>query len=63
MSTPDNLSCRENLTNVPEFDIKYLYDDSENPSEVTVFTPEATATATEWITMDRAHTVPFSQIR
>ena len=49
--------------NVAGFDLKCLYDDMENPSEITVFTPEGAATATEWITIDRTQAVPLSQIR
>ncbi len=47
----------------PEFALECLYDDMEKPSEVTVFTPEGAATATEWITIDLTHATPLSRTR
>lgn len=55
--------CRAAHRGVAGFDLECLYDDMENPSEVTVFTPEGAATATEWITIDRSQAVPLPQIQ
>lgn len=51
------------LDQLPTFELTYLYDDDENPSEVTVFTDGETTIATNWITVDRQHAVPLEDVR
>lgn len=53
----------EALGDFPEFDLCYLFDDEESPSEVTVFSTETDANATIWITIDAAHAVPLEEVR
>lgn len=47
----------------PEFELECLYDDMEEPTELTIFTPEGNATASEWITVDLKTAVPVTDIR
>lgn len=62
MSTQHAPSTRD-LSSCPEFELACLFDDMDDPSELTVFTPEGNATATEWITVDREQAVPLDEIR
>jgi hypothetical protein len=51
------------LTDEPEFELECLFDDMEEPTELTIFTPEGSATASEWITIDRPSAVSVTEIR
>ena len=51
------------LADEPEFELECLYDDMDSPEEVTVFTPDGTATASEWITVDRESAISVTEIR
>ena len=51
------------LHKLPTFDLEYLFDDDEDPSEVTVFVDNAADLSTNWITIDAAHTVPLEDVR
>lgn len=51
------------LTESPDFELECLFDDMENPTEVTVFFPEGERTATEWITADETVAVPVDDLR
>jgi hypothetical protein len=53
----------EQLDAEPEFELECLFDDMEEPTELTIFTPEGSATASEWITIDRPNAVPVTEIR
>lgn len=53
----------EPLAASPDFELECLFDDMENPSEVTVFYPEGERTATEWITVGKSNAVSLSEIR
>lgn len=53
----------EDLSSRPEFELACLFDDMDDPAELTVFTPEGNATATEWITIEREGAVPLDEIR
>lgn len=46
-----------------EFELECLYDDPSSPSEVTIFSPETPAMATEWLTVDRSATVRLDRMR
>jgi hypothetical protein len=52
------------LDELPEFDLTFLYDDEEEPTEVTIFegTSQADLT-TRWLTMDYQHTVALDSVR
>ncbi len=49
------------LSELPEFELRYLFDDGEDPSRVTVFSPEDLQTT--WITADRDATIPLEEVR
>jgi hypothetical protein len=46
-----------------DHELRYLYDDAENPSEVTIFSPGSERFPTEWMTADRSTAVPLSDAR
>jgi hypothetical protein len=45
-----------------DVDLEWLFDDPDDPSEITVFTPRGERTATEWITVDAATAVSVDEI-
>ena len=52
------------LDELPEFDLTFLYDDEEEPTEVTIF--EGTSQedlTTRWLTMDYRHSVALDSVR
>lgn len=52
------------LDQYPTFELSYLYDDSENPEEVTVFAPDTAGDpSTRWITVDATDAIPLEEIR
>jgi hypothetical protein len=51
------------LNEKPEFELECLYDDMDNPQEVTVFTPNGNETASEWITVDCDSAIPIPETR
>lgn len=63
MYIKEDLAAEERLDDQPEFELECLFDDMEEPSELTIFTPDGSATASEWITVDRRDAVPVDQIR
>lgn len=55
---------RPELAELPEFELCYRFDDAEEPTEVTIFSPGVdVGTATRWLTADRACTVPLENVR
>lgn len=55
---------RSPLARLPEFDLAYLYDDDDDPAEVTVFPARfGDDLATNWITMDVGHAIPLDRVR
>ncbi|MFB6122344.1 MAG: hypothetical protein ABEJ78_02655 [Haloferacaceae archaeon] len=50
------------LEETPEFDLECIYDDPENPAELTIFSPESEDLTTEWITTDRSTAVPLEKV-
>lgn len=49
---------------LPAFDLECMYDDWEDPAEVTVFsTADEDSLYTAWLTVDRAHAVPLASVR
>lgn len=61
----EQLMDRTNATpqQAPEFELECLYDDPSSPSELTVFSPETPAIATEWLTVDRSAAVSLDRMR
>lgn len=52
------------LGRFPEFELACLYDDEDDPTEVTVFPQRfEDDLATNWITIDVAHAVPLDRVR
>lgn len=51
----------DRLEELPEFDLRYLFDDGEDPSQVTVFSPEDLQTT--WMTVDSDAAVPLEEVR
>ena len=59
-------STRNQLTHLeelPEFELEYLFDDDESPTEVTVFADDPETLSTRWITIDRSFAVPLEEVR
>ena len=63
MSIQEQPAVDEQLDSEPEFELECLFDDMEEPTELTIFTPEGSATASEWITIDRPSAVSVTEIR
>lgn len=52
------------LDELPAFDLSYLFDNADEPSEVTVFPASNTHDiSTNWITVDLGTAVPLEQVR
>ncbi|MFU1781007.1 hypothetical protein ACM16X_06485 [Haloarcula japonica] len=51
------------LNETPEFELDCLYDDPENPSELTIFPSDRQQSVTEWVTADRSATVSLEKLR
>lgn len=52
------------LDELPEFELCYLFDDQDEPSEVTIFRPGVDdRSATRWLTIDSSHAVALEEIR
>jgi len=52
------------LTRLPEFDLAFLYDDEDDPTEVTIFPAGFEEDLeTNWITIDCRHAVPLDRVR
>jgi hypothetical protein len=43
------------------FELECLFDDTGNPTEVTIFSPRAEEAATRWMTTDRSVAIPFEE--
>jgi len=49
---------------LPEFELECMYDDWDDPSEVTIFsTDDEDSLYTAWITVDREHAVELGDVR
>lgn len=52
------------LDELPAFDLSYLFDNADEPTEVTVFPASNTHDiSTNWITVDTGTAVPLEQVR
>ncbi|MDY6817811.1 MAG: hypothetical protein SVG88_04040 [Halobacteriales archaeon] len=63
--TNDRNASQENVVDTPpEFELEYLYDDPDDPAEVTIFLDADEADlSTHWITIDRSSAVPIEDTR
>lgn len=52
----------DELADAPVFDLECIYDDPENPTALTVFSPKAEELTTSWITVDRGSAVSLDDI-
>lgn len=52
------------LDQYPTFELCYLYDDAEDPEEVTVFAPDTAGDpSTRWITVHATDAIPLEDVR
>ena len=51
------------LDETPEFELDCLYDDPEDPSELTIFPSDLQQSVTEWVTADRSAAVSLDELR
>ena len=66
MSVVDREVQGENVPfeQLPEFERECMFDDWDEPTEVTVFsTDEADSLYTAWLTIDRDHAVSLSEVQ
>jgi len=54
---------REQLDATPQFELEWLYDDADDPSQVTVFPRDTERSATEWISVDCDSAIPLDEVR
>lgn len=55
---------RAELDELPEFELCFLFDDQDHPSEVTIFHPGVDERcATRWLTADASVAVPLDEVR
>lgn len=52
------------LDEYPTFELSYLYDDADQPTEVTVFAPDTAGDpSTRWITVATRDAIPLESVR
>lgn len=57
-------SIEPELDDLPEFDLGYLFDDRDDPTEVTVFpSSDERDISTHWITIDASDAVALEDVR
>ena len=55
---------RAELDELPEFELSFLFDDQEDPTEVTIFHPGVDERcATRWLTVDDDVAIPLDEVR
>jgi hypothetical protein len=47
----------------PQFELDFLVDDEDDPTEITVFSPTEDDLTTHWIAIDFESTVPIEAVR
>jgi hypothetical protein len=60
---PSEQSRSAPLEELPQFELEYLFDDDDSPTEVTIFADDPEALSTQWITVDRSCAVPLEEVR
>ena len=63
MSTRERRRSEVEPDDLSRFDLACLYDDPFDPSELTIFVPEASARTTAWITADESTAVSLEECR
>jgi len=63
MSTTATPPSDTDLDETPEFELDCLYDDPEDPSELTIFPSNLQESVTEWVTADRSAAVSLDELR
>jgi hypothetical protein len=63
MSTTTTPPSEADLDETPEFELDCLYDDPEDPSELTIFPSNLQESVTEWVTADRSAAVSLDELR
>lgn len=63
MSVAETGSAAAGLSEAPEFGLECLFDDADDPREVTIFDPDPSRLTTEWITADHEAAVVLDQVR
>lgn len=63
MSTTGASVSTTELEAPPEYELDCLYDDCDDPSELTIFSPTSRKLSTEWVTADASSAVPLDRIR
>ncbi|WP_435127766.1 hypothetical protein [Halobaculum sp. D14] len=63
MSTTDRRAELDGstLTDLPKFELRFLYDDGDQPRSVTVYDPESLETS--WVTVDVDAAVSLDDVR
>lgn len=56
-------STLEGNDELPTFDLECQYDDPMNPSELTIFAPDASTRTTTWISADDSTAIPLDRCR
>lgn len=51
------------LTDPPEFALAFLVDDEDDPTELTIFSPNEDDITTHWITVDYDTAIPIKAVR
>lgn len=60
---PSEPSQPTHLEELPQFDLEYLFDDDDDPTEVTIFADDPESLSTQWITVDRSSAIPLEEVR
>lgn len=63
MSSREFSPPESGLGDVPRSELGCLYDDPDDPSELTIFVPETPARTTAWITVDEPSAVSLERHR
>ncbi|MDS0220133.1 hypothetical protein NDI54_02085 [Haloarcula sp. S1AR25-5A] len=63
MSTSTTPPTDTDLNEAPEFELDCLYDDPEDPSELTIFPSGRQQSVTEWVTADQSAVVSLDELR
>jgi len=63
MSATTSPLSNSDLNEAPEFELDCLYDDPEDPSELTIFPSDRHQSVTEWVTADRSAVVSLAELR
>ena len=63
MSSREFRPSEDSVGDVPGAELGCLYDDPDDPSELTIFVPETPERTTAWITIDKPSAVSLEEYR